>query len=179
MRYVADDVAGKVHAALGQGRVSRRRARWTPAIASRLIGDAPADDGAAGVGEEDARRAGRKIAGKTDLPRIYAERDAAHGRASRDSSRSRCRSCASATSHRRPCRARSSARSAWSSRSAARSSRPSWSSLAHGYYGYLPTPRHHELGGYETWLGTNRLETESLVATILHLIVYEEEEVDD
>ena len=30
--------------------------------------------------------------------------------------------------------------------------------LAHGYLGYLPTPRHHDLGGYETWLGTNRLE---------------------
>ncbi|WP_164103704.1 neutral/alkaline non-lysosomal ceramidase N-terminal domain-containing protein [Candidatus Laterigemmans baculatus] len=32
-------------------------------------------------------------------------------------------------------------------------------SLAHGYLGYLPTPRQHRLGGYETWLGTNRLET--------------------
>lgn len=31
-------------------------------------------------------------------------------------------------------------------------------SLAHGYFGYLPTPRHHRLGGYETWIGTNRLE---------------------
>ena len=31
-------------------------------------------------------------------------------------------------------------------------------SLAHGYLGYLPTPRQHQLGGYETWLGTNRLE---------------------
>ncbi len=30
--------------------------------------------------------------------------------------------------------------------------------LAHGYFGYLPTPRHHALGGYETWLGTNRVE---------------------
>ncbi len=30
--------------------------------------------------------------------------------------------------------------------------------LAHGYFGYLPTPKQHELGGYETWLGTNRLE---------------------
>lgn len=30
--------------------------------------------------------------------------------------------------------------------------------LAHGYFGYLPTPRQHELGGYETWIGTNRLE---------------------
>jgi len=24
-------------------------------------------------------------------------------------------------------------------------------SLANGYYGYLPTERHHSLGGYETW----------------------------
>ena len=31
-------------------------------------------------------------------------------------------------------------------------------SLAHGYYGYLPSPRHFRLGGYETWIGTNRLE---------------------
>ena len=23
--------------------------------------------------------------------------------------------------------------------------------LANGYNGYLPTPEHHELGGYETW----------------------------
>ena len=36
-------------------------------------------------------------------------------------------------------------------------------SLAHGYYGYLPTPRHHKLGGYETWLGTNRLEPQASV----------------
>ncbi len=31
-------------------------------------------------------------------------------------------------------------------------------SLNNGYYGYLPTPEQHDLGGYETWLGTNRLE---------------------
>jgi hypothetical protein len=30
-----------------------------------------------------------------------------------------------------------------------------------GYYGYLPTPEHHKLGGYETWLGTNRFEVEA------------------
>jgi hypothetical protein len=27
--------------------------------------------------------------------------------------------------------------------------------------GYLPTPRHFALGGYETWLGTNRLEPQA------------------
>ncbi|WP_437200850.1 neutral/alkaline non-lysosomal ceramidase N-terminal domain-containing protein [Planctomicrobium sp. SH664] len=31
-------------------------------------------------------------------------------------------------------------------------------SLSHGYFGYLPPPRQVDLGGYETWLGTNRLE---------------------
>jgi len=34
-------------------------------------------------------------------------------------------------------------------------------SLANGSYGYLPTPRHYELGGYETWLGTNNVEPEA------------------
>jgi len=34
-------------------------------------------------------------------------------------------------------------------------------SLAHGYYGYLPTPAQHQLGGYETWLGTNRLQIDT------------------
>lgn len=33
--------------------------------------------------------------------------------------------------------------------------------LANGSHGYLPTPRHHDLGGYETWLGTNRVEREA------------------
>jgi hypothetical protein len=31
-------------------------------------------------------------------------------------------------------------------------------SHANGSNGYLPTPEQHELGGYETWLGTNRVE---------------------
>ena len=33
--------------------------------------------------------------------------------------------------------------------------------LANGSYGYLPTPRQHKLGGYETWLGTNYVEIEA------------------
>ena len=35
--------------------------------------------------------------------------------------------------------------------------------LAHGYYGYMPTPRHFELGGYETWPGTCNLEPQASV----------------
>jgi neutral ceramidase len=33
--------------------------------------------------------------------------------------------------------------------------------LANGDYGYLPTPEQHQLGGYETWMGTNLLEKEA------------------
>ncbi|TWT64993.1 hypothetical protein [Allorhodopirellula solitaria] len=33
--------------------------------------------------------------------------------------------------------------------------------LANGSYGYLPTPRQHELGGYETWMGTNRVQLDA------------------
>jgi neutral ceramidase len=35
--------------------------------------------------------------------------------------------------------------------------------LANGSNGYLPTPAQHELGGYETWLGTNRVERDASV----------------
>ena len=30
--------------------------------------------------------------------------------------------------------------------------------LANDSRGYLPTPRQHKLGGYETWMGTNRVQ---------------------
>lgn len=46
-------------------------------------------------------------------------------------------------------------------------------SLANGTYGYLPTPEQHRLGGYETWLSTNRVEvdaTKKIVAELLHLL---------
>jgi hypothetical protein len=35
--------------------------------------------------------------------------------------------------------------------------------LANGSNGYLPPPGQHDLGGYETWLGTNRVEREASV----------------
>lgn len=46
-------------------------------------------------------------------------------------------------------------------------------SLANGSEGYLPTPRHHELGGYETWLGTNRVEVQAsqkIVEALLEML---------
>jgi hypothetical protein len=35
--------------------------------------------------------------------------------------------------------------------------------LANGWNGYLPTPEQHELGGYETWLGTNFVQKDASV----------------
>jgi hypothetical protein len=30
--------------------------------------------------------------------------------------------------------------------------------LANDYHGYLPTPQQHALGGYDTWMGTNKVQ---------------------
>ncbi|MEM9018461.1 MAG: hypothetical protein AAGC68_15715, partial [Verrucomicrobiota bacterium] len=43
-------------------------------------------------------------------------------------------------------------------------------SFANGGYGYLPPPNQHELGGYETWLGTCRFVPESSVVLTEHLL---------
>jgi hypothetical protein len=42
--------------------------------------------------------------------------------------------------------------------------------LNHAYIGYLPTPRHFELGGYETWPGTNYLEPQASVKMLDSLV---------
>lgn len=45
--------------------------------------------------------------------------------------------------------------------------------LANGSHGYLPTPAQHELGGYETWMGTSRVQldaSERITRTILQLM---------
>jgi hypothetical protein len=47
--------------------------------------------------------------------------------------------------------------------------------LANGGYGYLPPPHQHELGGYETWLGTARFEEDSSVILTQNLLEMLEE----
>jgi hypothetical protein len=45
-------------------------------------------------------------------------------------------------------------------------------SLTNGSLGYVPTPRHFALGGYETWLGTNRVEpqaSEKMLSALLEM----------
>lgn len=47
--------------------------------------------------------------------------------------------------------------------------------LANGSYGYLPTPEQHKLGGYETWLPTNRVEKEASRKIVKNLLEMFEE----
>ncbi len=47
--------------------------------------------------------------------------------------------------------------------------------LANGKHGYLPTPEQHELGGYETWLGTNKVQKDASVILTRHLLEMLEE----
>lgn len=42
--------------------------------------------------------------------------------------------------------------------------------LANGRHGYLPTPEQHQLGGYETWLGTNVVQEDTTVILTQHLL---------
>ena len=42
--------------------------------------------------------------------------------------------------------------------------------LANGRHGYLPTPEHHLLGGYETWLGTNVVQEDASVILVKNLL---------
>ena len=42
--------------------------------------------------------------------------------------------------------------------------------LANGRHGYLPTPKHHKLGGYETWLGTNHVQEDTSVIVTDNLL---------
>jgi neutral ceramidase len=47
--------------------------------------------------------------------------------------------------------------------------------LANGGYGYLPTPQQHELGGYETWIGTNKVQKDASVILTKNLLEMLEE----
>lgn len=43
--------------------------------------------------------------------------------------------------------------------------------LANALYGYLPTLKQHKLGGYETWMGSNKVEKDSTVKIVTKLLL--------
>lgn len=169
MQYVADDLARKVHATLG-GLAYRDRvilgARFRePTIGTRR----PSAEQLAWAKKTLSERV--RIPGKADLPSHYAESTLRMAQAPAEVKiplqALRIGDVAIGTM---PVEVFSEIGLEFKKRNAGR---PAWLvELAHGSYGYLPTPRQHELGGYETWLGTNRLETqasERMLATLMEM----------
>jgi neutral ceramidase len=151
MRFVADDLAAKVQAALAKVKYSDRltlAARYRePVIATRR----PSAEQMAWAKQMLAKP------GKPDISYVYAQRfeALARGAASVPTPLQVLRIgevCIGSLPNEVFCeiglefRQRSPVQPAF------------LVSLAHGYFDYLPTPKQHELGGYETWLATNRLE---------------------
>ncbi len=151
MRFVAEDLAAKVQAALAKVQYSDRltlaASYREPVIATRR----PSAEQLAWAKETLAK------GGKPDIPYVYAQRfeALARGAASVPTPLQVLRIgdvCIGSLPNEIFCeiglefRQRSPVQPAF------------LVSLAHGYFDYLPTPKQHELGGYETWLCTNRLE---------------------
>ncbi len=160
MRFVAEDVAGKVAAALSSVKWSDRaelavRYRELP-IAWRAV----PDDLRAWSKETLAK--GTTSLTKADLPFIYAGRveklSQAKGHAIAPLQVFRVGEAGIGTS---PCE--TFAEMGLEFKKKAPFARPFMIELNHAYMGYLPTPRHFELGGYETWAGTNSLEPQASV----------------
>ncbi|MCI0360258.1 MAG: neutral/alkaline non-lysosomal ceramidase N-terminal domain-containing protein [Planctomycetaceae bacterium] len=167
MRHVAEDAAEKVHAALAK--VEYRReialdARYRePALAWRR----PSAEQIEWAKKTIA--AGPKVPGRTDLSVIYADRalDLAEYPETTTVPLQVLR-IGDVAIGSMPCEVFCEIGLDFKDKSALK---PAFMvSLAHGSYGYLPTPRHHKLGGYETWLGTNRLEIEASDKMLSQLI---------
>ena len=160
MRFVAEDVARKVHSALAavewkDGAVLDARSRelsveWRK-VEPELLGWAR---------ETEAKL--QDPAGRNTLPAIYAGRiqrlEQASPKTKAPAQVLKIGEIAIGTS---PCETFAETGLEFKKRSPLKHS--FMVELANGYYGYLPTPRHFALGGYETWPGTNYLEREASV----------------
>jgi HEAT repeat protein len=158
IRHVAEDVAGKVHAALAGVKYRRDlqlNARYRePAIAYRRPTEEQID------WAKKTIAAGAKVEGRADLPVIYAERTLALADYPETTPIPlQVLQIGEIAIGSMPCEVFCEIGLEFKAKSPLQ---PAFMiSLNHGYFGYLPTPRHHKLGGYETWLGTNRLEVEA------------------
>lgn len=158
MRHVAEDIAKKVHATLDNltwtntaplaARYRELDLKWRT-ITPELLAWA-----------KDTQAKTPRIQGKADLPLAYAERVQRLATPSPDTKLPvqalRIGDILIGTS---PCETFAETGLEFKQRSPIK--KAFMVELAHGYYGYMPTPRHFELGGYETWPGTNNLEPEA------------------
>lgn len=166
MRYVAEDVAEKVNdrmAALPYRRDIKLDARYRePSVKWRKP---TAEDREWAEKTLETRPV---VPGKTDLSRIYAERTLALVDLPETTTVPvQLLAIGDARIGTMPCEVFCEIGLDFRALS---KSQPAWMvSLNHGYFGYLPTPNHHDLGGYETWLGTNRLERNASVILLDNL----------
>ncbi len=160
MRHVAEDVAAKVNAAL-------QHLEWTDqaplAATYRELGVKwRTIDDALLTWAKDTEANAPRIQGKANLPVAYAQRVQSLAQASPETKMPvqflRIGDIAIGSS---PCE--TFAETGMEFRKRSPFAKSFMVELAHGYYGYMPTPRHFELGGYETWPGTNNLEPEASV----------------
>lgn len=160
MRHVAEDLAEKVQGALGQlqweaGAKLGARQRELP-LAWRQV-----EPGLLAWARETEAKAHRLNA-KTDVPIVYAGRIQRLAEASPETKLPvqvlRIGDICLGTS---PCE--TFAETGLDFRKRSPFPKSFMVELAGGYYGYLPPPRHFELGGYETWPGTNYLEPQAEV----------------
>ena len=172
MRFVADDVADKLHAAMAKLEYkseARLDARYRePTVAWRR----PTDEQLAWA--KTTLASAEKTPGKVDLSAIYAERTlrmAEHPEtAAVPVQVLRIGDVCLGTM---PCEIFCQIGLEFKERSPLK---PAFMvSLNHGYFGYLPTPEQHRLGGYETWLGTNRLEAQASDKLLANLLEMAEE----
>lgn len=160
MRYVAEDLAEKVHATLAKLDWSAQapldaRYRELP-LAWRTV-----EPELLKWAQETEAKAHRLNA-KTDVPIVYAGRIQRLAKSSAETKTPvqvlRIGEVCLATT---PCE--TFAETGLEFRKRSPFAKSFMVELAGGYYGYLPTPRHFELGGYETWPGTNYLEPQASV----------------
>lgn len=160
MRYVAEDLAAKVNRALA-GVTWRKSAPLAARYRELGIRWRKIDDELIRWAKETEARTPR-IQGKADLPLAYAGRVQRLAQASPETKAPvqilRIGDVCIGTT---PCETFAETGLEFKKRSPF--TRSFMVELAHGYYGYMPTPRHFELGGYETWPGTNNLEPQASV----------------
>ena len=161
MRYVAEDVAAKVNNALSKvtwqssaplaARYRELDVKWR-AIPDELVAWA----------KETEAKAPRIQGGKADLPLAYAGRVQRLAQASPETKTPvqilRIGDVCIGTTP-----TETFAETGMEFRKRSPFAKSFMVELANGYYGYMPTPRHFELGGYETWPGTNNLEPQASV----------------
>jgi hypothetical protein len=169
MRHVASDVASKVHAALGKVQYQKEvslDARYREAeIAWRLPTEEQLD------WAKKTLASGPKVEGKVDLSVAYAERVSAMANYPKSVKLPlQILRIGDTCVGSMPCEVFCEIGLDFRDKNPHKNA--FLVSLAHGSYGYLPTPRHHKLGGYETWLGTNRLEvpaSDKMLAALLEM----------